>query len=112
AHAARVPLVSAAIGPFEGQLATFRGWEADLPCYRCFVGAAPMQQDATCADQGVLGALPGVMGAMQALEVIRTIVGFGTSLEGRLLLFDALSARMRTLTLPKDPGCTACGRPG
>lgn len=109
AQTVRVPLVSAAVGPFEGQLATFRGWEADKPCYRCFVGGSPEQQEGTCADQGVMGALTGVMGAMQALEVIREIVGFGSSLAGRLLLFDALSLRMRTLNLPKDPGCTGCG---
>ena len=106
--AARIPLVSAAVGPFEGQLATFRGWERDLPCYRCYVGASPEGRDASCADQGVLGALTGVMGSLQALEVVREIVGFGTSLAGRLLLYDALAARMRTLRLPKDPACPAC----
>lgn len=109
ALAARVPLVSAAVGPFEGQLATFKGWLPDLPCYRCFVGHDPQREEASCADQGVLGALTGVMGAMQALEVIREIVGFGTSLAGRMLLYDALAARMRTLSLPKDPACPACG---
>lgn len=109
AHKLHIPLVSAAVGPFEGQLATFRGWEAALPCYRCYVGAAADGEALTCADAGVLGALTGVMGSLQALEVIREIVGFGTSLAGRLLLYDALSARMRTLTLPKDPGCLGCG---
>lgn len=109
ARALRIPLVSAAVGPFDGQLATFRGWEADKPCYRCLVGADPARAAASCADSGVIGALTGVMGALQALEVIREIVGFGTSLAGRLLLFDALEARMRTLTLPKDPGCPGCG---
>ena len=101
----RIPLVSAAVGPFDGQLATFRGWEAGMPCYRCLVGGDPARAEASCADAGVLGALTGVMGALQALEVIREIVGFGTSLAGRLLLFDALEARMRTLALPRDPGC-------
>lgn len=109
ALAARVPLVSAAVGSFEGQLATFKGWLPDLPCYRCFVGHDPRREETSCADQGVLGALTGVMGAMQALEVIREIVDFGTSLAGRLLLFDALAARMRTLSLPKDPACPTCG---
>nr|WP_295660704.1 molybdopterin-synthase adenylyltransferase MoeB [Polymorphobacter sp.] len=106
--ALRIPLVSAAIGPFDGQLATFRGWEAGLPCYRCYVGSAPGRDDTSCADQGVLGALTGVMGALQALEVIREITGFGPTLAGRLLLFDALSMRMRTLKLAKDPACPAC----
>ena len=108
AQALRIPLVSAAVGPFEGQLATFCGWQPNLPCYRCYVGNAADADGATCADAGVLGALTGVIGSMQALEVVREIVGFGTSLAGRLLLYDALGARMRTLVLPKDPGCAGC----
>ncbi len=107
----RIPLVAAAIGPFDGQLSTFRGWEADTPCWRCFVGDADDREGASCADVGVLGALAGVMGAMQALEVIREIVGFGDSLAGRVLLYDALGARMRTVRLPKDPKCPACVMP-
>lgn len=105
---ARVPLVSAAIGQFEGQLAVFRGWEPDRPCYRCFVGADPGRAEASCADEGVLGALAGVMGSLAALETIRQITGFGEDSAGKLLLFDALALRTRTLTLPKDPGCPAC----
>ena len=109
AHALRIPLVSAAVGPFDGQLSTYRGWEADKPCYRCLVGSATDRADDSCADTGVIGALTGIMGSLQALEVIREIVGFGATLAGRLLLYDALSARMRTLALAKDPGCPACG---
>lgn len=105
----RVPLVSAAIGQFEGQLGVFRGWEADKPCYRCFVGSDPDRPDASCADQGVLGALAGIMGSMAAMETVRQIVPFGEDSAGKLLLFDALALRARTLTLPKDPGCAACG---
>ena len=105
----RVPLVSAAIGQFEGQLGVFRGWEADKPCYRCFVGSDPDRPDVSCADQGVLGALAGIMGSMAAMETIRQIVPFGEDSAGKLLLFDALAFRARTLTLPKDPGCAACG---
>jgi adenylyltransferase/sulfurtransferase len=108
AHALRIPLVSAAIGPFEGQLSVFRGWEPGQPCYRCLVGDARDREGETCAEQGVLGALAGVMGAMQALEVVRQIVPFGEGLAGRLLLFDALSMRMRTIALPKDPACPQC----
>ncbi|QLC24438.1 HesA/MoeB/ThiF family protein [Parasphingopyxis algicola] len=103
-----IPLVSAAIGQFEGQLGTFRGWEPDKPCYRCFVGADPDRPDISCADQGVLGALAGIMGSMAAMETIRQITGFGEDTAGKLLLFDALSLRARTLTLPKDPGCPIC----
>lgn len=109
AYALRIPLVSGAIGPFDGQLATFRGWEAGKPCYRCLVGAATDADARNCAETGVLGALAGVIGAMMALEVLREIAGFGDSLAGRLLLYDALGARMRTVALPKDEGCGGCG---
>jgi len=105
----RVPLVSAAVAGFEGQLATYRGWEAGKPCYRCLVGTDPGQAERSCADQGVLGALAGVMGSLAALEVIRAIAGFGEDGAGRLLLVDALSLRFRSLAVPKDPGCPACG---
>ena len=108
ALAARVPLVAGAVGQFEGQLGTFRGWEPDKPCYRCFVGADPARDEASCAEQGVLGALTGVVGSLAALEAIRQITGFGQDTAGKLLLIDALSLRMRTLTLPKDPGCPTC----
>lgn len=104
----RVPLVSAAVAEFEGQLGTFRGWEADKPCYRCFVGSNPERPEATCAEQGVLGALTGVMGSLAALEAIRACAPFGEDSAGKLLLVDALSLRFRTLALPKDPGCAAC----
>ncbi len=108
ALAARIPLVSAAVGAFDGQLAVFKGWERDLPCYRCLVGHDPAQADRSCADQGVLGALTGIMGAFQALEVIREISAFAPSLAGRLMLYDALGGRMRTIALPKDPQCLSC----
>jgi molybdopterin-synthase adenylyltransferase len=103
-------LVSAAVGKFEGQLATFRGHEKDLPCYRCFVREAPGGLERSCAESGILGALTGVMGSLQALEVIREITGFGDTMAGRLLIYDAMSARTRTLKLPKDPDCPACGK--
>jgi molybdopterin/thiamine biosynthesis adenylyltransferase len=104
-----VPLVSAAVAEFEGQLGVFRGWEADKPCYRCFVGHDPERAEISCAEQGVLGALTGVMGSLAALEAIRAVAPFGEDSAGKLLLVDALALRFRTLTLPKDPGCTSCG---
>jgi molybdopterin/thiamine biosynthesis adenylyltransferase len=104
----RVPLVSAAIAEFEGQLAVYRGWEADKPCYRCFVGHDPEREGVSCSEQGVLGALAGIMGSLAALEVIRAIVPFGEDSAGKLLLVDALNLRFRTLRLPKDPGCPSC----
>ncbi|WP_157217307.1 HesA/MoeB/ThiF family protein [Flavisphingomonas formosensis] len=100
-----IPLVSAAVGQFEGQLAVYRGWEADKPCYRCLVGTDPDRPDISCADQGVLGALTGVMGSLAAMEVVRVLTGFGEDSAGKLLLLDALAFRMRTIRLPKDPGC-------
>lgn len=105
---ARVPLVAASVIQFEGQLGVFRGWEADKPCYRCFVGDGPEREEATCADDGVLGPVAGVMGSLAALEVVRSVAPFGEDMAGRLLLVDALAMRFRNLALPKDPGCRAC----
>lgn len=102
----RIPLVSAAVGQFQGQLGVFRGWEAGQPCYRCFVGDAFDCPDESCADQGVVGALTGIMGSMAALEVIRALVPFGDDPAGKLLLADTLAFRFRTIDLPKDPACT------
>ncbi|RXR30268.1 HesA/MoeB/ThiF family protein [Sphingobium fluviale] len=104
----RIPLVSSAVGQFEGQLGVFRGWEAGQPCYRCFVGNDPARADASCADQGVLGALTGVMGSLAALETIRALVPFGDDSAGKLLIADLMALRFRTLSLPADPGCPAC----
>jgi adenylyltransferase/sulfurtransferase len=105
AQALQIPLVSGAVGPFDGQVATFRGYQPGLPCYRCLVGEVTDRAAESCAASGVLGALTGVIGAMMALEVIREITGFGDTLAGRLLLYDALGARMRTVRLPRDPAC-------
>ena len=109
ALALRIPLVSAAVGQFDGQLGVFRGWEEGRPCYRCLVGDNPDRPDISCADQGVLGALTGTLGSLAAIEAIRSVVPFGTDPAGTLLLIDMLNFRFRTLTLPKDPGC-GCGR--
>ncbi|MGE4322221.1 MAG: ThiF family adenylyltransferase [Sphingobium sp.] len=108
AHRLRMPLVSAAVGAFEGQLSTYRGWEKDKPCYRCLVGAVEDQPERTCAETGVIGALTGVMGSLAALEVIRELVPFGADMAGRLLIADLLSMRFRTVTVARDPACPAC----
>jgi adenylyltransferase/sulfurtransferase len=100
--------VSAAVGPFEGQLSTYRGWEADKPCYRCLVGSPQDAPERNCAETGVIGALTGAMGSLAALEVIRALVPFGEDMAGRLLLADLLSMRFRTLAVPKDPACPTC----
>ena len=108
AQALRIPLVSAAVGPFEGQLATYRGWEADKPCYRCLVGNPVDAPERNCAETGVIGALTGVMGSLAALEAIRALVPFGPDMAGRLLIADLLSMRFRSLDVAKDPACPAC----
>ncbi len=107
--AAHVPLVSAAIGQFHGQIGIFAGWEADAPCYRCFVGDAHDPDDCDdCVTQGVLGAMCGLMGSFAAMEAIRWLTGFGDEQKGKLHIFDGLKPAMRTLNLPKDPECTSC----
>lgn len=106
----RIPLVSAALGQFHGQIGTFRGWETDKPCYRCFVGDAFDADDCdSCSELGVLGAMVGLMGSFAAMEVIRIITGFGEDQAGKLHIFDGLGPTMRTIRLPKDPDCATCG---
>lgn len=110
--AAHVPLVSAAIGQFHGQIGTFTGWQEDAPCYRCFVGDAHDPDDCDdCATQGVLGAMCGLMGSFAAMEAIRSLTGFGDNAKGKLHIFDGLKPAMRTVSLPKDPECGSCGLP-
>jgi len=109
-YLARVPLVSAAIGQFEGQLSTYRAFEGENPCYRCvFPERPPPGTVPSAAEAGVIGALAGVMGSLQAIEVIKEITGVGQSMDGRLTIYDALDARFRTLKLRRDPGCALCG---
>jgi molybdopterin-synthase adenylyltransferase len=106
---AKVPLVSAAIGQFHGQIGTFSGHLPDRPCYRCFVGDAHDPDDCDdCATQGVLGAMCGLMGSFAAMEAIRFLTGFGDDAAGKLHIFDGLRPAMRTITLPKDPACSSC----
>ncbi|WP_374764813.1 HesA/MoeB/ThiF family protein [Yunchengibacter salinarum] len=111
ALAVRLPLVTAMLSSHLAQLATFKPHDGpDLPCYRCFMPDHPGEEgDATCAEQGIMGALAGMAGSLQALEVIRELVPFGNGLAGRLMLLDGLEpARTRTLTLKRDPACPAC----
>lgn len=106
----RVPLVSAAIGQFQAQIGTFRGWEPDRPCYRCFVGDAFDADDCdTCAELGVLGAMAGIAGSWAAMEAVREIIGFGESQAGRLHIFNGLGPKLRTIRIAKDPACRGCG---
>lgn len=108
--AARIPLVSAAIGQFQVQIGTFFGWEEDKPCYRCFVGDAFDAEDCdTCSELGVLGALAGLAGSWAAMEAIRQVTGFGQPAAGKLHIFDGLKPEMRTIRIVKDPACSGCG---
>ncbi len=105
-------LVSAAIGSYEGQVATFKPHAGEeFPCYRCFLPEAPPERPAgTCAEFGVLGAVAGMLGTMQATEVLKEITGAGESLAGKILLVDALTMTTRKITLKPDPKCRACGK--
>ncbi|HEU0099413.1 MAG TPA: HesA/MoeB/ThiF family protein [Allosphingosinicella sp.] len=107
--ALRIPLVSAAIGMFQVQVGTWRGWEPGKPCYRCFVGDAFDSDDCdNCAELGVLGAMAGIAGSFAALEAIRQIVGFGAEATGKVHIFDGLAPSMRSIKIPKDRACRAC----
>jgi molybdopterin-synthase adenylyltransferase len=109
--AAQVPLVSAAIGQFQGQIGTFTGWLPDAPCYRCFVGDAHDPDDCDdCATQGVLGAMCGMMGSFAAMEAIRVVTGFGSAAVQKLHIFDGLTPTMRSIKLSKDPECGSCNK--
>lgn len=104
-------LVSAAILRFDGQLSTFKPHAGDgHPCYRClFPEPPPEGMVPTCAEAGVLGALCGVMGSLQAAEIIKEITGAGKSMSGSLLIFDGLATEFRKIKIRSDPGCALCG---
>jgi molybdopterin-synthase adenylyltransferase len=103
------PLVSGAAVRLEGQVAVFDPRRDDSPCYRCLYHTQN-EDDLTCTANGVLAPVVGVVGSMQALEAIKLLVGFGTDLVGRLLLFDARHAQWRELKLARDPDCPVCGK--
>jgi molybdopterin/thiamine biosynthesis adenylyltransferase len=106
---AKRTLVSAAVLRFEGQLSVFKPHEGG-PCYRCLYPEAPPPGTVpTCSEAGVLGAVTGVMGTLQATEVLKEILGIGDTMSGRLLVWDALATRFRNITLRPDPSCALCG---
>ncbi|HEY1710958.1 MAG TPA: molybdopterin-synthase adenylyltransferase MoeB [Rhizomicrobium sp.] len=107
---AKKTLVSAAVTEFDGQLATFKPHAGEYPCYRClFLEPPPPGTAASCSETGVLGAAAGVMGTLQALEVLKEITGAGESMAGKLLIYEALSSRFRTVRVKKDGACSLCG---
>jgi len=104
-----IPVVSAAILGFEGQLSVFK--PHDGPCYRCLFPVPPPAELApSCGANGVLGVLPGTMGLLQATEVVKLILGEGEPLIGRLLMYDALAARTTEVKVRRDPDCPICSR--
>ncbi len=107
----RKPLVSAAILRFDGQISTYKAWRGpDHPCLRCIFPAAPSEEAVpSCAQAGVLGALAGTLGALQATEVVKEILGIGRSLSGRLLMYDALAGSFDEMAIAKRPDCPTCG---
>ncbi len=108
AVALQIPLLSAAIGAFEGQVALYEGWRAGSPCYACLVGDDPNQEGLNCAETGVMGALAGMIGTMAALEAVRALTGWGLALAGRLAIIDMLDRRWREVAVAKDPECPIC----
>jgi adenylyltransferase/sulfurtransferase len=108
--AGRKTLISAAVLRFEGQLSTFKPHaDPDGPCYRCLYPEPPPDGLVpSCAEAGVLGAVTGVMGTLQATEVLKEICGIGTSMSGWLLIWDALDMEFRKIRLRKDPACRVC----
>ena len=106
--AARIPLVYGAVERFSGQVGVFPA--GGQPCYRClFASAPPAGAAPTCAEAGVLGVVPGIVGTLQALEAIKLIVGMADTLSARVLTLDAKTQRWRSLQIPADPHCATCG---
>ena len=103
-----IPLVHGSIYRFEGQVTVFTPHEG--PCYRClFPSPPPPELAPSCAEGGVLGVLPGIVGSLQAAEALKIALGAGETLSGRLLLFDALATEFNEVTLRRDPNCPVCG---
>jgi len=104
----RIPVVHGSIFRFEGQATVFHPYEG--PCYRCLVREPPPAELApSCAEAGVLGVLPGIIGSIQAVEAIKLLLKLGDPLVGRLLAYDALEQSFRTFRVRRDPACPACG---
>jgi molybdopterin-synthase adenylyltransferase len=107
---ARKPLIAASLLRFEGQLSTFKAHDGVGPCYRCvFPERPPAGLIPRCEEAGILGAVAGVMGTLQAAEAIKEILGLGDSLSGALLIYDALGAQFRRIKIKRDPACALCG---
>jgi len=110
-YLAKKPLVSAALLRFDAQLSVFKAHLGPPhPCYRCLFPEAPPEDLIPRCDQaGIFGALAGSVGALQATEVLKELLGLGESLSGRLLIYDGLATEIRTIRIPRDPACRLCG---
>jgi molybdopterin-synthase adenylyltransferase len=108
---ARVPLVSAALLRFDGQISTFKAYlEGEHPCYRClFPSPPPADLIPRCEEAGILGAIAGVMGSLQATEALKELLGLGESLSGHVLIYDGLSTTFRKVKVRRDADCALCG---
>jgi adenylyltransferase/sulfurtransferase len=113
-YAERRTLVGGALSPFDGQLSTFKAYLGPPhPCYRClFREPPPSDLVPRCETAGILGAVAGVIGTLQATEVLKELLGLGESLSGQLLMYDALRASFHKIKLPRDPECPTCGGRG
>jgi molybdopterin-synthase adenylyltransferase len=107
--AQRVPLVSGAALRFDGQVATFDPRDARSPCYGCIFPPDQAFEEAACSTMGVFAPLVGIVGAMQAAEALKVIAGVGSTLAGRLQMFDALRAEWNTMRIERQPDCPVCG---
>ena len=104
------PLVSGAAIRFDGQVAVFDSRRETAPCYHCLFPEADDVEEVRCATMGVFAPLVGIIGAMQAAEALKLIIGCGESLAGRLLLLDGLAMEWRSIAVPRDPACPVCAR--
>lgn len=105
----KTPLVSGAAIRTDGQVVVFDHRDASSPCYQCLYNDVDAGESASCADNGVLSPLVGVIGSMQALEAIKVVSGFGNPCSGQLQIYDAKLSEWRKLQLPKNPSCPVCG---
>ena len=105
----RKPLVSGAAIRFDGQIAVFDPRQSDAPCYHCLFPEGEDIDETRCAVTGIFAPITGIIGATQAAEAMKLVIGCGQTLAGRLLLLDGLSMRWREIRVPRDPGCEVCG---
>lgn len=106
----QIPLISGAVVRFEGQVTVFDHRKRASPCYQCLYPESGDENDENCAIMGVFAPLAGIIGSIQAAEVIKVLLNIGETLSGRLLLLDGLTMQARTVKINKDPKCSVCGR--